>query len=141
MSPASQAPSFSAEKGTFKDRVRGLPKELDFFGERFMDAFHEIANSLGAIEEQAVPLFIATVNATREAIHDDTPKKTGHAQSGWIFERKDENGVISFWYWNGVEYIVYLEFGWSQQRPEGFVRINLDRMASKMGDLAREMFG
>lgn len=33
---------------------------------------------------------------------------------------------------NGVEYIVYLEFGWSKQAPRGMVRIALANMVKRI---------
>ena len=40
---------------------------------------------------------------------------------------------------NGVEYIIFLEYGWSQQAPFGFVRLSMREM--RKGELPKNMTG
>lgn len=46
-----------------------------------------------------------------------TPVDTGNARDGWNI---DGDAIV-----NMVPYVQYLEFGWSQQAPNGMVRVTL----------------
>lgn len=61
-----------------------------------------------------------------------TPVRTGHAQDGWDYTFEDiDNARV----WNDVEYISYLEDGWSSQAPNGMVGPALDRLRAKVSAL------
>lgn len=90
------------------------------------------------VEEEANILFIDVVN--------DTPVDTGKAKAGWKFDNRSVPGRIEFTVWNDVPYVVYLEYGWSQQAPQGMLRLNLrhrrkvlqDRIRRRLARLASE---
>jgi len=50
-----------------------------------------------------------------------TPVDTGKARAGWYYKAKPDQFTIR----NNTNYIVYLEYGHSQQAPAGIVRITL----------------
>ena len=63
---------------------------------------------------------------------ESTPVRTGHAQDGWDYTFEDiDNARV----WNDVEYISYLEDGWSSQAPNGMVGPALDRLRAKVSAL------
>lgn len=49
-----------------------------------------------------------------------TPVDTGRARGGWRFAR---DGRYTMRVFNNVHYIIYLEYGHSQQAPHGMVRL------------------
>jgi hypothetical protein len=59
-----------------------------------------------------------------------TPVDTGRARAGWrISQGKNENEMIVY---NGVEYVVFLEYGHSRQAPQGMVRVSLAETKNKI---------
>lgn len=100
--------------------------------------------------------FIELVTASGDT---GTPIDTGRARAGWAraaealggsFQpigeasevaagrKKGSTGVEKTknsalrWIVNGVEYIVFLEYGSSEQAPAGFIRINLERLRGEI---------
>lgn len=53
-------------------------------------------------------------------IQKRTPVDTGRARAGWQIAKPDKYTALIY---NSVEYIVYLEYGHSQQAPRGMVRL------------------
>jgi hypothetical protein len=128
-----RAPTFQAKQGTFKERVKNLGGEVDFFGAKWakaMDGFLEGVQAYGA---DVLSVFKALVGELFTLIVLRTPKNTGHAQSGWQLKPKtdtpDDYQVLIL---NIVSYIVFLEFGWSKQAPKGMVRISMEEMRVKL---------
>ncbi len=54
-------------------------------------------------------------------IVERTPVDTGRAKGGWSIDTRPE----VTWIYNNVEYIVPLEYGHSQQAPNGMVRLSI----------------
>lgn len=77
-------------------------------------------------------MLLALVQGAFEKIKARTPVRTGHARSGWQIRSTTVRGVRVTTIWNTVNYIVYLEYGWSQQAPSGMVRVTLDEMAGQL---------
>ncbi len=62
-----------------------------------------------------------------------TPVDTGTAKNGWAIVDKDYSGpdpyaVVA----NRVFYVIFLEFGWSDQAPNGMLRISLREMKHRV---------
>ena len=90
-------------------------------------------------------------------IHDDTPRDTGNAQSGWgagVNGRGDYGGSFirpaqklksgdTYWFTSDPERVPYmrrLEYGWSKrQAPSGMVRINVARWDDIVAHSARQV--
>lgn len=84
---------------------------------------------------------------TFRLVIQQTPRKDGYAQGGWVLANgevldgqspnrtnadlnqllglPDIGGVVTLY--NNIPYIERLETGWSQQAPAGMVRININR--------------
>lgn len=84
---------------------------------------------------------------TFRLVIQQTPRKDGYAQGGWVLTHgevldgqspnrtnadlnqllglPDIGGVVTLY--NNIPYIERLETGWSQQAPAGMVRININR--------------
>lgn len=59
-----------------------------------------------------------------------TPVDTGNAKKGWY---KDSEGVH-----NDVPYVDILENGWSDQAPNGFVRVSLEEIPRVIEDFIKK---
>lgn len=58
-----------------------------------------------------------------------TPVRTGYAQDGWDYEFEDTDNARVF---NDVEYISYLDDGWSSQAPSGMTGPAISRLRAKV---------
>lgn len=79
------------------------------------------------------------VTETLVTVRGRTPILTGTARAGWkrFPEGLSEPGTTQ-WVYNGVPYIVRLEYGSSRQAPEGMARITAAEMQGKVpGIVAR----
>lgn len=126
-------------KGSFKRALESLPKQVDFFGEKWTNAMGRFLDALPIAEEEIRGVVVALFQGLFDRIHDATPVRTGHARSGWriIVERDDAERYDALIV-NGVSYIVWLELGWSKRRPEGMVRVSLYQFAQELrSNLAR----
>lgn len=121
----------------------------------------------GMTGRQQATLMRATALKFIAMVVPETPVDTGRARAGWaamadasgvpvhiggtsegvakgraegsfeLFETRDKAGVRIR---NGVPYIVPLEYGHSDQRPEGFVRVTLRRMRTGiLGDALQDL--
>ena len=80
----------------------------------------------GLTKDNAWRKFQAIVLTSFNKIKNRTPVDTGLAKSSWRVEiDQPEEGYFTAEIWNGVVYIVRLEYGWSKQAPAGMVRITL----------------
>lgn len=80
--------------------------------------------------EQIIDAFITETVVT---VRSRTPIKTGTARAGW--ERFPEGMSIlgtTQYVFNNVDYIVLLEYGHSQQAPEGMARITAAESQERM---------
>jgi len=134
-----RAPSFRARKGTLKKRVSGLTQEVDFFGAKWAAGMQAVIDAAGALPEQAEQQFTYLVNKAFTAMKERTPKDTGHARGSWTIGRDSSVPFLQFELGNGVEYIVYLEFGSSKQAPTGMVRVTLNEQAGALSEIARRL--
>lgn len=94
---------------------------------RFQKDMTKFFIAIGELTEKNAWLkFQAIVLRIFNKIKNRTPVDTGFAKSSWRVEiRQDERGLFSAEIWNGVWYIVLLEYGHSKQAPKGMVRITL----------------
>ena len=76
-------------------------------------------------------------NRTRE----DTPWLTGFARSGWRIMVDEDEYSVAVTFWNGVVYIVPLEYGHSQKAPDGMLRRNLDAARDRLRQARKELLG
>lgn len=93
-------------------------------------SFNEVALMQTQRTEQIIDAFITETLVT---VRSRTPIDTGTARAGW--ERFPEGLSIlgtTQWVWNGVDYIVELEYGHSQQAPEGMARITAAESQERM---------
>lgn len=76
------------------------------------------------------------IKKTTIDIHNEvvtrTPVDTGRARASWDYSFTTSNGVVEGHINNYVEYIVYLEHGWSDQAPAGMVAISLTNAAERL---------
>lgn len=74
--------------------------------------------------------FNEVIRSVSEEVFDKivtrTPRDTGRAQDGWEFSFDDSSSRATIS--NEVPYIGILENGWSDQAPNGFVRITLEEI-------------
>jgi hypothetical protein len=100
----------------------------------------------------AMQVYLNTVNASQDDIYriveeiavdtyrriqEDTPVATGKAQAGWELENMSRPGKIDFVFLNDVPYIVWLEYGHSDQAPRGMLRINLQKAKVRVKNRTR----
>lgn len=82
----------------------------------------DLTNDSGLPPEE----FDALCNEIFDLIVSRTPVDTGNCQAAWQIYFSDENTCeIS----NSVDYVSYLEDGWSKQAPNGMVQITLDEIS------------
>lgn len=83
--------------------------------------------------EQIIDAFITETLVT---VRGRTPIDTGTARAGW--ERFPPGSSIlgtTQWVFNNVDYIVVLEYGHSQQAPQGMARITAAESQERMDAL------
>ena len=128
--------SLRAKPGTLKQRVRGLAGELVIGTSKFIPAANRLLDRLALQTDLRRQVWSATVLQLFNAIVDGdprfgipgTPEDTGFARSAWMIRKiKETPELIEVRISNGASYIVFLEFGSSQQAPKGMVRIALRR--------------
>lgn len=133
--------------------------------DRFMQG---LADSLNPDEQQVVYdgialKFLELVTASGPT---GTPVDTGRARAGWARAIEELGGVFGpagsdrsaisdgrrrgktgtekgrasavRWIVNGVDYIVFLEYGSSDQAPGGFIRVSLEQLRGEISDDARD---
>jgi hypothetical protein len=83
---------------------------------------------LKVIEKAAEELVRKFSLETLARIQLRTPVDTGRARAGWRLENLDTLTTVIV---NDVEYIVKLEYGSSQQAPEGMVIITAQEMVDE----------
>lgn len=69
--------------------------------------------------------FDTLCNEIFDRIVDRTPVDTGACQAAWEIYFEDENTCIIS---NDIDYVSYLEDGWSKQAPNGMIQITLDEI-------------
>jgi len=75
------------------------------------------------VEKNSDQIFKDSVSTLYNSIVSETPVDTGRAKAGWELEFKWNTAIII----NAVPYIIYLEYGHSQQAPNGMVRKNVQK--------------
>lgn len=104
-----------------------------------------VAESFAAIRNlsmtQRKRIFKALVLDVYTRIYNETPVDLGYAQKGWNIEITEGEDWIAAEIWNGVVYIVALEYGHSLQAPNGMVRRNLAEAANRLRDARKELVG
>ena len=68
-----------------------------------------------------------------DRIVDRTPVDTGACRDAWEMYFEDEDTCI---FSNGVEYVSFLEDGWSKQAPRGMIQITLDEIPEIKSDIS-----
>lgn len=138
------------------------PFSMEFEGANFARALNDIA---GDVTDEDLPLFMrkTMIDLVKKVIKK-TPVDTGRARGGWTPYLIDQGvntsagppenasdgdfteelgGTHQFIeVVNGVEYIVFLEFGSSDQAPGGMVRVTMRQMGAGSDltkDLAKEI--
>jgi len=92
----------------------------------------------GLTKDNAWKKFQAFVLVTFNKIKNRTPVDTGMAKSSWRVEiNQVEEGYFTAEIWNGVHYIVYLEFGSSKQAPAGMLRIVLLKQSAVIRNILK----
>jgi len=98
--------------------------------------FDEVALMQKHRTEQIIDAFITK---TLVRVRERTPILTGLARSGW---ERTPPGLSEFgttqMVWNGVEYILELEYGSSRQAPEGMARITAAESQQRMDETVAE---
>lgn len=147
-SPRPRLRSLRARRGTLRERAARLRGEFLFEFRRFNRAANRLVQALDLTRKEARESFTALVVRIFNAMQvgdpsmglPGTPIDLGTARAGWTFEKVgDDETELRFRFANNVEYIVFLEFGHSQQAPQGFVRITLRRFTRELRTVVREL--
>lgn len=112
-----------------RDLNRGIALSLGTFEEALMTKMAEMGTSATA----ALHIFQAMALTAYNRMRDRTPVKTGFALAGWRIksERWTKNHIVID-IWNEVNYIIFLEYGWSKKNPLGMMRITLEEMSHRI---------
>lgn len=93
-------------------------------------SFDEVALMQKHRTEQIIDAFITETLVT---VRGRTPILTGTARSGWDRFPPGLTALgVTHWIFNDVPYIVKLEFGSSQQAPQGMARITAAESQGRM---------
>ena len=137
--------TYRARQGTLKLRALGLSKDVGFRTDKLMKDLENLLMLYERTGDDAVEIINEIAEDTFNRIVADTPVDTGRAAGGWDMTNLTRPGVVEFVYKNDVPYIVYLEFGSSQQAPKGMLRINLqkarERVRARIARLLVSRFG
>jgi len=127
---------FRARRGTFNARIEGFGKSQGFVLDKFVAGANRLFARLEATLEQREAGIAALQDELFEKIVRRTPVDTGRARAGWKPPEERREGKRRTWVIeNDVEYVIYLEYGWSRQAPLGMVRISMAEMAAKVRKL------
>ena len=118
------------ERSAFsRDLNRGIALSLGTFEEDLFAKFARIETSA----TQALVIFQALALEAFNRMRARTPVDTGFAKAGWrILSEKWTKDWIVVDIWNEVNYIIFLEFGWSKKAPLGMMRVTLEQMAHRI---------
>ena len=111
-----------------------------------MAGFEKAAAEAFAAQEtltvaQAKRVFKALVLDVFTRVQADTPWLTGFARSAWRIMTAEEEYSVVITMWNGVVYIVALEYGHSKKAPDGMLRKNLDAARDRLRAARKELLG
>lgn len=67
-----------------------------------------------------------------ERIVERTPVDTGLAKASWVLDMDTSDGIVDVEIYNDVPYIIFLEYGSSDQAPHGMVEITLQEIADEV---------
>ena len=138
--PGGKFTTLTAKRGNFKRAVSRIPSEVDFFGRRWQQATDQLIGAMQALQVDVQVLWRRIVEEVARRIIARTPVDTGFAKRSWtITEREDGDGSFDLVIENGAHYIVYLEYGWSRQAPQGMIRVTLIEMAQEFEAKARRI--
>ncbi len=143
-------PSLRARKGAFKARAAGLSGETGVDLREFNRAAGKLIDHLAAIPGRAedrfrsiaLRLFTAIQSGDPSRGLPGTPIDIGAARAAWRIDDESTADMVRIVIRNrGVAYIVYLEFGWSNQAPRGMVRIALRAYVCEFNKLSKGLAG
>lgn len=119
-------PLLELKRGSFKQAPAQLGAEAAKLEPQLSAGFQAFFVALNKTPANVQAVFRKAVAKIFAAIQKRTPVDTGHARSGWKLEQVEATETsLRFRIVNSVGYVIYLEFGWSDQAPAGMVRVTL----------------
>lgn len=110
-----------------------------FYVGGFLNLTEGLFNKLEGTRQERIAQFktlcfwaYATIKARTPVSEGDGNAEPGHARDHWTIEFEETEDTVRCSIKNPVHYVVYLEYGHSDQAPEGMVRITMAEVSDKL---------